>query len=113
MAAGEAEALRLPEPFATAWASVPTTSRFLGARPIRLMCAWLAVNGSPADVALAFVANLQTWGRSWRTKWKRMRKVLATRVTGLSFGVLVATPALADVSTTQTLPGAGPATPGR
>ena len=33
-----------------------------------------------------------------------MRKALATLVTGLSLGALAATPALADVSTTQTLP---------
>ena len=33
-----------------------------------------------------------------------MRKTLATLVTGLSLGALAATPALADVSTTQTLP---------
>jgi hypothetical protein len=26
--------------------------------------AWLALNGSPGDVALAFLANLETWGRS-------------------------------------------------
>jgi TENA/THI-4/PQQC family len=26
--------------------------------------AWLALNGSPADVALAFLANLESWGRS-------------------------------------------------
>ena len=33
-----------------------------------------------------------------------MRKALATVALGLSVGVMAATPALADVSTTQTLP---------
>lgn len=63
MAAGEAEALRLLEPFAAA-VGVADYEPLAGCQAYAAFVAWLALNGSPADVALAFLANLEAWGRS-------------------------------------------------
>ena len=63
LAAGEAEALRLLERFAAA-VGLSREYEPLGCQAYSAYVAWLALNGSPADVALAFLANLETWGRS-------------------------------------------------
>jgi hypothetical protein len=64
LAAGEAEALRLLEPFAAAVGLGADYEPLAGCQAYPAYVAWLALNGSPADVALAFLANLESWGRS-------------------------------------------------
>ncbi len=64
MAAGEAEALRLLERFAAAVGLGDDYEPLAGCQAYPAYVAWLALNGSPADVALAFLANLESWGRS-------------------------------------------------
>lgn len=64
LAAGEAEALRLLEPFAAAVGLGAGYEPLAGCQAYPAYVAWLALNGSPADVALAFLANLESWGRS-------------------------------------------------
>ncbi len=64
MAAGEAEALRLLDPFAAAVGLGADYEPLPGCQAYPAYVAWLALNGSPADVALAFLANLESWGRS-------------------------------------------------
>jgi hypothetical protein len=64
LAAGEAEALRLLEPFAAAVGLGREYEPLAGCQAYSAYVAWLALNGSPADVALAFLANLETWARS-------------------------------------------------
>jgi hypothetical protein len=72
LAAGEAEALRLLEPFAAAVGLGADYEPLAGCQAYPAYVAWLALNGSPADVALAFLANLESWGRSCA----RMREAL-------------------------------------
>jgi hypothetical protein len=64
LAAGEAEALRLLERFAAAVGLGLEYEPLAGCQAYSGYVAWLALNGTPADVALAFLANLETWGRS-------------------------------------------------
>ncbi len=64
LAAGEAEALRLLERFAAAVRLCGEYEPLAGCQAYSAYVAWLALNGSPADVALAFLANLESWGRS-------------------------------------------------
>ena len=64
MTAGEAQALRLLERFAAAVGLGGEYEPLAGCQAYPAYVAWLALNGSPADVALAFLANLETWGRS-------------------------------------------------
>ena len=64
LAAGEAEALRLLERFAAAVGLCGEYEPLAGCQSYSAYVAWLALNGSPADVALAFLANLESWGRS-------------------------------------------------
>ncbi len=64
LAGGETEALRLLERFATAVELGPDYEPLAGCQAYPAYVAWLALNGSPADVALAFLANLESWGRS-------------------------------------------------
>ena len=64
MAAGEEEALRLLERFAAAVGLADDYEPLPGCQAYPAYVAWLALNGSPADVALAFLANLESWGRS-------------------------------------------------
>jgi hypothetical protein len=75
MAAGEAEALRLLDPFAAAVGLGADYEPLPGCQAYPAYVAWLALNGSPADVALAFLANLESWGRSCA----RMRDALRPR----------------------------------
>jgi TENA/THI-4/PQQC family len=75
MAAGEAEALRLLEPFGAAVGLGADYEPLPGYQAYPAYVAWLALNGSPADVALAFLANLESWGRSCA----RMRDALRPR----------------------------------
>lgn len=75
MAAGEAEALRLLEPFAAAVGLGADYEPLAGCQAYPGYVAWLALNGSPAEVAVAFLANLETWGRSCA----RMRDALRPR----------------------------------
>jgi len=72
LAAGEAEALRLLERFAAAVGLGPDYEPLAGCQAYPAYVAWLALNGSPAEVALAFLANLESWGRSCA----RMRNAL-------------------------------------
>ena len=64
MAAGEAEALRLLDRFAAQVGLADEYEPLAGCQAYPAYVAWLALNGSPADVALAFLANLAAWGRS-------------------------------------------------
>jgi TENA/THI-4/PQQC family len=64
MAAGEEEALRLLERFAAVVGLADEYEPLPGCQAYAGYVAWLALNGSPADVALAFLANLESWGRS-------------------------------------------------
>lgn len=75
LATGEAEALRLLEPFAAAVGLGPDYEPLAGCQAYPAYVAWLALNGSPAEVALAFLANLEVWGRSCA----RMRDALRPR----------------------------------
>jgi thiaminase len=75
MAAGEAEALQLLEPFAAAVGLADDYEPLPGCQAYPAYVAWLALNGSPADVALAFLANLESWGRNCA----RMRDALRPR----------------------------------
>jgi thiaminase len=75
MAAGEADALQLLEPFAAAVGLADEYEPLAGCQAYPAYVAWLALNGASADVALAFLANLQTWGRSCA----RMRDALRPR----------------------------------
>ncbi len=75
MAAGEAEALRLLERFAAAVGLGDDSEPLPGCQAYPAYVAWLALNGSPPDVALAFLANLESWGRSCA----RMRDALRPR----------------------------------
>jgi hypothetical protein len=72
LAAGEVDALRLLEPFAAAVGLGDDYEPLAGCQAYPAYVAWLALNGSPADVALAFLANLESWGRSC----VRMREAL-------------------------------------
>jgi hypothetical protein len=76
MAAAEKEALRLLEPFATAVGLGDEYEPLAGCQAYPAYVAWLALNGSAADVALAFLANLESWGRSCA----RMRDALRPRL---------------------------------
>ena len=73
LTAGEAEALRLLERFVAAVGLGRGYEPLAGCQAYSAYVAWLALNGSPGDVALAFLANLETWGRSCR----RMRDALS------------------------------------
>jgi thiaminase len=64
MAAGEAEALQLLGRFAAAVGLGGEYEPLAGCQAYSAYVAWLALNGSPADVVLAFLANLETWGGS-------------------------------------------------
>jgi hypothetical protein len=64
LAAGETEALRLLERFAAAVGLGGEYEPLAGCQAYPAYVAWLALNGSPAEVALAFLANLEVWGRS-------------------------------------------------
>ena len=64
MAAGEAEALKLLDPFAAAVGLADDYEPRAGCQAYPAYVAWLALNGLPADVALAFLANLESWGHS-------------------------------------------------
>jgi hypothetical protein len=75
MAAGETEALRLLEPFAAAVGLGNNYEPLPGCQAYPAYVAWLALNGSPADVALAFLANLQSWGRSCARMRDALRSV--------------------------------------
>ncbi len=74
-AAGETEALRLLEPFAAAVGLGNNYEPLPGCQAYPAYVAWLALNGSPADVALAFLANLQSWGRSCARMRDALRSV--------------------------------------
>jgi len=75
LAAGEVEALRLLEPFAAAVELGADYEPHAGCQAYPAYVAWLALNASPADVALAFLVNLESWGRSCA----RMRDALGPR----------------------------------
>ncbi len=75
LAAGETEALRLLDRFAAAVGLGGDYEPLPGCQAYSAYVAWLALNGSPADVALAFLANLESWGRSCA----RMRDALRPR----------------------------------
>jgi TENA/THI-4/PQQC family len=75
LAAGETEALRLLDGFAAAVGLGCDYEPLPGCQAYSACVAWLALNGSPADVALAFLANLESWGRSCA----RMRDALRPR----------------------------------
>lgn len=64
MADGETEALRLLESFSGAVGLSDEYEPLPGCQAYPAYVAWLALNGSPADVALAFLANLETWSRN-------------------------------------------------
>ena len=64
LAAGEEEALRLLARFGTAVGLDADYEPLAGCQAYPAYVAWLALNGSPADMALAFLANLESWGRS-------------------------------------------------
>jgi thiaminase len=64
MAAGETRALELLNRFA-ALVELPREYEPLpGCQAYPAYVAWLALNGTPGEVALAFLANLAAWGRS-------------------------------------------------
>jgi TENA/THI-4/PQQC family len=63
MAAGEVEALRLLEAFAAAVGLGVDYEPLPGCQAYPAYVAWLALNGSPADLAVALLVNLESWGR--------------------------------------------------
>lgn len=76
MAAGEAEALRRLRPLAQAVELESDYEPRPGCQAYPAYVAWLALNGSPGEVALAFLANLDSWGRSCA----RLRDALGQRL---------------------------------
>jgi hypothetical protein len=74
MADGESEALRLLEQFADG-VGVGEHEPLVGCQAYPAYVGWLALKGSPADMALAFFANLESWDRSCA----RMRDALEPR----------------------------------
>ena len=64
MAAGEAKALGLLKSFATLVELPGEYEPLAGCQAYPAYVAWLALNGRPGEVALAFLANLAAWGRS-------------------------------------------------
>jgi hypothetical protein len=64
MAAGEAEAPRRLDPFAAAVGLGDEYEPVPGCEAYPAYVAWLALNGSPGNVALAFLANLETCART-------------------------------------------------
>jgi hypothetical protein len=76
LAAGEQEALRLLERLGDAVGLGDAYEPLAGCQAYPAYVAWLALNGAPADVALAFLANLESWGRSCA----RLRDALAPRL---------------------------------
>jgi hypothetical protein len=91
MAAGEAEALERLPAFADVVGLVADYEPLPGCQAYPAYVAWLALNGSPGEVALAFLANLETWGRSCG----RLRDALGPRLGpgAVSFFDFFATPA--------------------
>jgi hypothetical protein len=75
LALGEAEALRLLERFAATVGLGDDYEPLAGCQAYPAYVAWLALNGSPADVALAFLANLESWGRSCTRMRDALRSV--------------------------------------
>jgi thiaminase len=75
MAAGEEAALPLLERFASAVGLGDEYEPLPGCQAYPAYVAWLALNGSAAEVALAFLANLESWGHSCA----RMRDALRPR----------------------------------
>jgi thiaminase len=73
LAAGEAEALRLLKRFAAAVGLGHEYEPLAGCQAYSAYVAWLALNGSLADVTLAFLANLETWSRSCRRMCDALR----------------------------------------
>jgi hypothetical protein len=63
LAAGEAEALRLLERLGAAVGLGADYEPLASCQAYSAYVAWLALNASPADVALAFLANLESWRR--------------------------------------------------
>jgi hypothetical protein len=90
MAAGEAEALGRLAAFGDAVGLSADYELLPGCQAYPAYVAWLALNGSPGDVALAFLANLETWGRSCG----RLRDALRPRLgpDAVSFFDFFATP---------------------
>lgn len=78
LAAGEDEALRLLEPFAATVGLDADHEPLAGCQAYPAYVAWLALNGSPADVALAFLANLESWGRSCARMRDALRPLYGT-----------------------------------
>ncbi len=64
LAAGEVEALGLLQRFAAAVGLGGEYEPLAGCQAYPAYVAWLGLNGSPGDMALAFLATLETWGRS-------------------------------------------------
>jgi hypothetical protein len=66
MAEGETVALGLLHDFAAGVGAdeerLAAYEPMAGCRAYPAFVAWLALNGSPGDVALAFLANLAAWG---------------------------------------------------
>lgn len=66
MAEGEGEALRRLAPFADAVGAGDEYEPQPGCQAYPAYVAWLALNGSRTDVAVAFLANLAAWGGNCR-----------------------------------------------
>jgi TENA/THI-4/PQQC family len=64
LAGGEAEALGLLDRLAARVGLAEAYEPLAGCQAYASYVAWLALNGTPADVALALLANLAAWGRS-------------------------------------------------
>ena len=90
MAAGEAEALRRLSGFAQAVELGSDYEPRPGCQAYAAHVAWLALNGSPGDVALAFLANLESWGRSCGRLGDALRPTLGADA--VSFFDFFATP---------------------
>jgi hypothetical protein len=64
MALGEGEALALLERFAASVRAPGTYEPLAGCQAYPAFVCWLALNGGRADVALAFLVNLDAWGEA-------------------------------------------------
>ena len=69
------------------------TSRIRGAQAYPAFVAWLALNGSRADVVLAFLANLAAWGENCGQVAAALREAYGAGEDTVAFFDFFATPA--------------------
>lgn len=93
LAAGEGEALARLDAFAAAVGAGEGYEPRAGSQAYTAFVAWLALNGGRADVALAFLVNLEAWGESCRRLGAALRSRYGLGDAAAGFFDLFAEPA--------------------